>query len=103
MSRNELVTISGELSPAPEYIANLTMEVNFNELKKENEAIRKMINSKDKKFEEIVQVEGTSKENQMDYLCDKCDFIGKTESGLKVHKTAKHKVNYCGYRKFNLL
>ena len=25
--------------------------------------------------------------------CDKCNFIGKTEAGLKIHTTAKHKVS----------
>ena len=25
--------------------------------------------------------------------CDKCDFIGKSEAGLKIHKTSKHKVS----------
>ena len=27
--------------------------------------------------------------------CDVCNFTGKTEAGLKSHKTKKHKENYC--------
>ena len=27
--------------------------------------------------------------------CDVCDFIGKSEAGLKSHKTKKHKENFC--------
>ena len=34
-------------------------------------------------------VKSSVEENQ-EYKCDKCKFIGKTEAGLKTHKTVKH-------------
>ena len=34
------------------------------------------------------------------HKCEKCDFIGKTEGGLKTHMTTKHKtISLKGYRK----
>ena len=35
-------------------------------------------------------VESRVEENQ-GYICDQCEFIGKTEAGLKTHKTVKHR------------
>ena len=34
-------------------------------------------------------VQSSVEENQ-GYICDQCKFIGKTEAGLKTHKTVKH-------------
>ena len=36
------------------------------------------------------QTEGSNQIKQV-FQCDQCNFIGKTESGLKTHKTVKHK------------
>ena len=36
------------------------------------------------------QTEGSNQIKQV-FQCDQCNFIGKTESGLKTHKTFKHK------------
>ena len=87
-------------------IANLevkmnAMEINLNELKKENDSLKNMINSKNKESEENQDFEGNLSKKEKDFMCDECDFIGKTESGLKIHKTAKHKVSQQGYRKIS--
>ena len=57
-----------------------------------------MLNSKGKDSKESVQVEETIK----NYMCHECDFVGKTEPCLNVHKKAKHKeTELRGYRKVN--
>ena len=61
------------------------MEKLFNELKKENDIIKEMIHSKAKESEEIVQVEAIIESEN--YICNECDFVGKTEPGLKVIST----------------
>ena len=72
----------------------------LNELKKENDRFKQMINSKAKDSEEIVQVQETIESDS--YMCNECDFVGKTEPGLKIHKKAKHKETQLrGYRKVN--
>ena len=48
--------------------------------------------------EDVVVVEDLDKETV--HKCERCDFIGKTEGGLKTHITTKHKtVSLKGYRK----
>ena len=53
--------------------------------------------------EENIENEGAIREdseNGKDNNCEKCDFVGKTEGGLKTHMTTKHKtVSLRGYRK----
>ena len=50
--------------------------------------------------EEVSVDEGLDKETL--HKCERCDFIGKTEGGLKTHMTTKHKtVSLKGYRKIN--
>ena len=75
------------------------MEKNLNELRKENNVLKNMIASKEKESEENVDLEENFSKMENNLDCNKCDFIGKTESGLKVHKTAKHKVSEQGYRR----
>ena len=75
------------------------MEMNLNELRKENNVLKNMIASKEKESEENVDLEEYFSKTENNLDCNKCDFIGKTESGLKVHKTAKHKVSEQGYRR----
>ena len=47
--------------------------------------------------DENEETEDENKETEptREFSCDKCAFIGKSESGLKRHKTIKHKVK-CG-------
>ena len=40
--------------------------------------------------EETMEAVETNDKNEIENKCHKCDFIGKTEAGLKVHKTAMH-------------
>ena len=48
--------------------------------------------------EDVVVVEDLDKETV--HKCERCDFIGKNEGGLKTHITTKHKtVSLKGYRK----
>ena len=55
------------------------------------------------KKDEIVDAEvvfGDDSEKRTKHNCEKCDFIGKTEGGLKTHITTKHKtVSLRGYKK----
>ena len=39
--------------------------------------------------EEVIEINGKEL-NQ----CEKCNFVGKTEGGLKTHKTKKHTENH---------
>ena len=77
-------------------------------MKGENELLRNTLTGKDKEVvvvnEKEIVIEAASDVNleksaeEVEELvdenkCDKCDFIGKTEAGLKIHTTAKHKVS----------
>ena len=81
-------------------------------MKGENELLRNTLTGKDKEEvvinEKEIVVEAASDVNLEDEVqeraegveelvaekkCDKCDFIGRTEPGLKIHTTAKHKVS----------
>ena len=91
---------------------NEFIERELKKLKDENELLRNALKVKDK--EEVIVVtkenvvEAATDDNLEDEIqeiaeevqelvngkkCDKCDFIGKTEAGLKTHTTAKHKVS----------
>ena len=78
------------------------IEFKLNEIMKENNLLKEIINSKSEGLEKTLEVQETIRETKKDYLCNECDFIGKSEPGLKVHKAAKHKdTNLNGYRKIN--
>ena len=91
---------------------NEFIERELKKLKDENELMRNTLTGKDKEevvmIEKEIVVEAASDVNlegevqesaeEIEELvdekkCDKCDFIGKTEAGLKIHTTAKHKVS----------
>ena len=63
-------------------------EVNPNEAEAYGEDIGK---------ENVAEPEVKEVQMVQNYPCDKCDFIGKTEAGLKTHKTIKHKGILRGY------
>ena len=42
-------------------------------------------------FENNVEDFEDSHENEILYACDECDFTGKSNPGLKTHKTVKHR------------
>ena len=50
-----------------------------------------MTSDRDIEHEEAMEAVETNDKNEIKNKCHKCDFIGKTEAGLKVHKTAMHK------------
>ena len=33
-------------------------------------------------------------DDDKEYKCDSCDFLAKSEKGLKIHKTKKHKEQF---------
>ena len=47
--------------------------------------------------DEVTEIEQETEKNaassDKQIKCDKCDFIGKTEAGLKTHNAVKHKVS----------
>ena len=45
------------------------------------------------KLEEDQEINEEIEEIVTKNKCDKCEFIGKSEAGLKIHKTSKHKVS----------
>ena len=71
--------------------------------KKENESMRCSLASIAKESvdrmeneKEIDNVESNARQEvnkNMEIQCDKCDFVGKSEAGLKIHSNAKHKIN----------
>ena len=68
----------------------------------ENNLLKKMIDSKSGEFDRTTKIQEIVREKNYYYLCNKCDFIGKSEPGLKVHKGAKHKDTILkGYRKMS--
>ena len=66
-------------------------------LKKEIDV--RFLDKKDGIIDAEVVIEDDS-EKGTKHICEKCDFIGKTEGGLKTHITTKHKtVSLRGYKK----
>ena len=39
----------------------------------------------------VITADADQETEILNHVCDRCDFIGKTEAGLKTHKTIKHK------------
>ena len=95
---------------------NRDMEIEINDLKDESEKIKHDFKAKETEFgtfkNEIYQwlsnelpKKDTTKdaveiEESEQHKFEKCDFIGKTEGGLKVHVTKKHQtVLLRGYKK----
>ena len=98
---------------------NKSIEKDLEEIKAENEFLRTAIYNSTKKNVEITEVEKATtesesgirssnadelddkieehetnwevEENVIRNKCEKCDFIGKSEAGLKIHNTSKHK------------
>ena len=96
---------------------NIIIEKDVIDLKIENENLKDRLKAMEKELENIkdyVDVRLSNKEENVDikvvveedletgatHNCEKCDFIGKTEAGLKTHVTTKHKTaSLRGYRK----
>ena len=86
-----------------------TFQKELENFKKENEALRnaKIVETNEKnslsESENYVAKETTESDEvdddtatcENEHVCDKCGFQGKTEAGLKIHNTAKHR----GFRK----
>ena len=85
-------------------VENENLKAQLKERESEIETFKKEIEVKflDKK-DEIVDADvviGDDSEKGTKHNCEKCDFIGKTEGGLKTHITTKHKtVSLRGYKK----
>ena len=99
---------------------NKAIERDLEKLQVENESLRATINTNKKNGEikEAIEKATVESESEVDAnskelydkledqeineeieeivtknKCDKCEFIGKSEAGLKIHKTSKHKVS----------
>ena len=89
---------------------NKAVERCLEELKAENEYLKTVINSRISNGETMVEketedgiddkdIDDCSTEDAEEFFlkeaannkCKKCDFIGKSEAGLKIHVKAKHK------------
>ena len=78
------------------------LRAEVNELKEQNENMRCSPNSEknedteisDKSERDIVEeIDEPTGTVGKEHACEKCPFIGKSESGLKTHNTVKHKVS----------
>ena len=70
-----------------------------NELASIKEDVDVRPSNKEENGDKDVEVE-EDLEKRRTHKCEKCDFIGKTEGGLKTHMTTKHKtISLKGYRK----
>ena len=81
---------------------NKELEKSVKETKAENEALKAKENL-GIQIDESKQVTETTEKNdgETDNQCSKCDFIGKTEAGLKTHYTTKHVPLFKRYTKIN--
>ena len=74
-----------------------------NELSNFKREVGEMLSEKESNMIEDTSNETVNKEHSENGIlnqCEKCDFVGKTEGGLKTHVTAKHKtVSLRGYRR----
>ena len=75
---------------------NKILEAKVVDQEKDFKAFRIEINNMFKDNVELEKVEIESEhstsENEIQNSCKKCDFVGKSEVGLKIHLTTKHKV-----------
>ena len=93
---------------------NKIIKENISFLRDEFETIKIkfMGNNQDKQKEQIEEIEEedepaehspvaeSGNEKDLSTICDKCEFVAKSEGGLKTHKTVKHNtVSLRGYRK----
>ena len=76
---------------------NIIIRKELENVKKVNEALRcsmsKDIVNENENIETVENNEDIDLNIDVVLKCDKCDFIGKTEAGLKTHNTVKHKVS----------
>ena len=56
-----------------------------------NIPVQRIKSEKNYDLEEANEV--TEVRSEIENKCDKCEFVGKNEAGLKIHCTAKHKVS----------
>ena len=88
----ELALIGGQLSRGQE--ENEIIKTNFKALENEIKSLNSQIKSKEHDEERVYEneVEAADPEsNNSSISCEKCDFVAKSEAGLKTHDTVKHK------------
>ena len=80
---------------------NKNMKSKFDSLEKEIEYLKTQIKRKEHADEKVVEheVEAADPESKSCISCGKCDFVAKSEAGLKTHDTVKHKSIFRAYSK----
>ena len=82
-----------------------SMEKSLEEIKAENKYLRNVIETRltNDKNNEVPSIPRIEKESEIEraeevvdeclepHKCEKCEFVGKNQAGLKIHMTAKHK------------
>ena len=84
-------SLKDELRSQASYLTSFKKEI--------SKLFSKSQSNKDENNENESEIREDSESGNMN-KCEKCDFIGKTEGGLKTHMTTKHKtVSLRGYKK----
>ena len=84
---------------------NLTLKSRFDIMEAEIRSLKGVSklpnNSQSEGIEEEVVTYTAGQENEIsNHVCDRCEFVGKSEAGLKTHKTVKHNGSlFRAYRK----
>ena len=65
------------------------------DMEKEIESLKSKLNDKEHVQDEVTEIdeETAYPENNSRNSCEKCEFVAKSESGLKTHVTVKHKTS----------
>ena len=74
---------------------NETIESRFIVMEKEIEYLKSKLNDKEHVQNEVIEKdeETANTESKAQNCCEKCEFVAKSESGLKTHVTVKHKTS----------
>ena len=86
----ELKEVRKENEKIKEDIISLRNDINS--LKNKTDDNKEVMNdSHNEDIEEECPTADSEKVRNLDLNCDKCEFVAKSEGGLKTHKTVKHK------------
>ena len=74
-------------------VENSEMKSNYLAMQKEIDGLKTMLSEKGKDVDTAIREDVGIAEQESDYskTCGKCDFVAKSEAGLKTHDTVKHK------------
>ena len=74
---------------------NETIESRFIVMEKDIEYLKSKLNDKEDVLDKVIEKdeETVNTESKAQNSCEKCEFVAKSESGLKTHVTVKHKTS----------